>query len=66
MFRSQIAKRHIQAEEQDLYLFMLAATWADDIRRKEGYDKGRWHYISIPYKPEGQPESVKTRPRAIA
>ena len=61
MFRSQIEKRHLQAEEQDLYLFMLAARWADDIRGKEEYDRGRWHYINIPYKPVGQPDSVKTR-----
>ena len=61
MFRPQIEKRRIQAEEQDLYLFMLAARWADDIRGKEEYDRGRWHYINIPYKPVGQPNTVKSR-----
>ena len=57
MFRPQIEKRHISAEEQDLYLFMMAARWADDIGGNKESDRGRWHYTNIPYKPEGQAES---------
>ena len=61
-FRPEIERLELSAEEQDIYLFMLASRWADDIRDNENFNRGEWHYINIPYKPEGQPESVKTRP----
>src|SRR5262249_16546996 len=32
-------------EEQDLYLFMLAARWPDDIRHDPAFHHGAWHYI---------------------
>ncbi len=47
-------------EEQDLYLFMLTARWPDDIRQDPTFHHGAWHYINLPYKPEGQPASVQT------
>ena len=38
---------------------MLAARWPDDIRGKKKYDHPKWHYINYPFKPAGQPDSVK-------
>src|SRR5262245_18543756 len=35
-------------DEKDLYLFMLAARWADDIRDDSEYHHGPWHYINVP------------------
>ena len=48
--------------DRDLYLFMLAARWADDIRGNKDYDQPVWHYINYPFKPDGQPDSVKALP----
>lgn len=56
---SQLAQ--IGIADQDLYLFMLAARWPDDIRGDDDYDHPTWHYINIPFKPDGQPDSVVTR-----
>jgi hypothetical protein len=41
--------------ERGLYLFMMAARWADDIRGDPRYDRPPWHYIGLPFKPPGQP-----------
>lgn len=46
-------------DEKDLYLFMQSARWADDIRPDQEFHKGEWHYINLPIKPAGQPDSVK-------
>jgi hypothetical protein len=45
-------------------LFMLAPKWADDVRTldREQHHQGPWHYINWPFKPDGEPESVGTRP----
>jgi hypothetical protein len=44
---------------------MLAARWADDIRMKDRLqNRGPWHYINLAFKPEGQPDSVRTKPPA--
>jgi len=56
----RLAQLHLSPEEQDLYLFMLAARWPDDIRGDPTFHHGAWHYINLPYKPEGQPASVQT------
>ena len=34
--------------DENLYLFMLAARWADDIRGEAEYDRPAWHYINYP------------------
>jgi hypothetical protein len=47
-------------EDRGKYLFMHAACWADDIRGSRKYDHPAWHYINNPFKPDGQPDSVKT------
>ena len=45
-------------QDQERYLFMLAARWPDDIRGDKAFDHPLWHYIDYPYKPPGQPDSV--------
>jgi S1/P1 Nuclease len=41
---------------------MQAARWADDIRTQDRtQNRPSWHYINLPFKPEGQPDSVQTR-----
>src|SRR5215472_14395918 len=55
----RLAQLNLSAEEQELYLFMLAARWPDDIRGDAAFHHGAWHYINLPYTPEGQPASVQ-------
>jgi len=44
-------------ENKDIYLFMLAARWPDDIRKDSEYDHPEWHYINLPYHPPGHAPS---------
>jgi S1/P1 Nuclease len=46
---------------------MQAARWADDVRSNDkAQNRPPWHFINIPFKPEGQPASVQTRePEAV-
>lgn len=47
--------------QQGEILFMHAARWADDIRTEARPQReARWHFINWPFKPEGEPESIKT------
>jgi S1/P1 Nuclease len=39
----------VPAGDRDLYLFMLAAKWADDAR-KTSEDRPTWHYVNLPFK----------------
>jgi len=49
----------VPAEDRDLYLFMLAARWSDDVRKKyPEYDKPAWHYVNIPFRPGGTGSSI--------
>jgi len=48
----------IGEDDRDLYLFMLAGRWADDIRGTEDYDHPTWHYTNGYYKPPGTPDTV--------
>ena len=43
--------KQVSASDQDLYLFMLAARWSDDVRGDIEYDRPVWHYVDIPYRP---------------
>jgi hypothetical protein len=48
--------------DNDLMLFMQAARWPDDIRiQDKAQNRPSWHYINLPFKPEGQPDSVQAR-----
>jgi S1/P1 Nuclease len=40
---------NVPAADRDLYLFMLAAKWADDAR-KTTEDRPTWHYVNLPFK----------------
>jgi S1/P1 Nuclease len=56
LWKTQVEQ--IPESERDLFLFMLAGRWADDIRGDKTYDNPPWHYINYPFKPDGQPDSV--------
>jgi hypothetical protein len=44
-----------------LVLFMQAARWADDIRAQDkAQNRPRWHYINLPFKPEGNHQLYKS------
>jgi hypothetical protein len=48
--------------DHGLVLFMQASRWADDIRTQDkAQNRPPWHYINLPFKPEGQPRSVQIR-----
>jgi hypothetical protein len=48
--------------QRDLALFMQASRWADDIRSQDkAQSRPSWHYINLPFKPEGQPADVQIR-----
>ena len=50
------------AEDADEVLFMLAARWPDDIRRRKEYDLPAEHYIDVAFIPRGQPAALKAPP----
>ncbi|MGA2797824.1 MAG: S1/P1 nuclease [Thermoguttaceae bacterium] len=55
----------LPAANRDCGLFMLAAEWPDVVRsdkKHTEYNHPKWHYTDEPFKPAGQPESVKTLP----
>lgn len=52
-------RRQVGMRNHDLYLFMYAARWADDIRGTE-WHCGDCHFINYAFKPVGQPASVPT------
>src|SRR5262245_30269659 len=43
---------NIPEDQRDLYLFMLATRWADDIRKKRRDDHPNWHFVNFPFKPD--------------
>jgi hypothetical protein len=44
----------VPVTDRDMLLFMQAARWADDIRiRDKAQNRPRWHYVNLPFKPEG-------------
>jgi hypothetical protein len=45
--------------DRDVYLFMLVACWADDVQGQRRYEHPKWHYINLPFKPRGEPDSVR-------
>ena len=48
--------------ERDQVLFMQASRWADAIRSQDkAQNRPSWHYINLPFKPDGQPADVQTR-----
>jgi len=60
-WKSQLEK--LPEPERDEMLFMLAARWADDIRtRDKAESRLPWHYIDFPFKPEGEPATIRPYP----
>jgi hypothetical protein len=58
----QARLQDVPVVERDLVLFMQAARWADDIRTQDrAQNRPSWHYINLPFKPDGQPPSVQIR-----
>ena len=58
----QARLQDVPLADHGLVLFMQAARWPDDIRiRDRQHHRGTWHYINLPFKPEGQPASVQIR-----
>ena len=51
-------------QDQERYLFMLAARWPDDIRGDKAFDHPQWHYIDYLYRPSGRPASLPGPPPA--
>ena len=50
-------------DKHDLYLFMYAARWPDDVRGTNLHCE-KCHYINFPFRPPGQPASVIEQPPA--
>jgi len=49
----------VPQDDRDLCLFMLAARWPDDIRKKyPEYDRPAWHSVKIPYRPGKERERI--------
>lgn len=46
-WESQISATPLANENADLYLFEMAARWADDVRQTP-YDRPSWHFINLP------------------
>src|SRR5262249_25617803 len=63
----QARLQDVPVADHGLVLFMQAARWADDIRANDKQQhRALWHYINWPFKPDGQPASVRTRePEAV-
>ena len=58
----QARLQDVPVADRDMVLFMQAARWADDIRSNDrAQNRPPWHYINLPFKPEGQPASVQIR-----
>ena len=53
---------NIAEADRDLFLFMSAARWADDIRNDQAEHRGKWHYINHPIKWKDEPDSVQAFP----
>jgi len=62
-WRPQLEKLPLADREE--MLFMLASRWTDDIRTNDqAQHRGPWRYVNFPFKPEGQPDSVRATPPA--
>ena len=58
----QSSLQDVPVSDYGLVLFMQAARWADDIRTQDkAQNRPPWHYINLPFKPEGHPDSVQIR-----
>ena len=52
----------VPVADHGLVLFMQASRWADDVRSQgKAQNRPSWHYINLPFKPDGQPADVQMR-----
>jgi hypothetical protein len=52
----------VPVADHGLVLFMQAARWPDDVRiRDKAQNRPSWHYVNLPFKPEGQPATLQIR-----
>lgn len=51
----------VDPQDRELYLFMLAARWADDIRGSSPLNDPKAHFVDLPFVPPGLP-GVATAP----
>jgi hypothetical protein len=52
----------VPVADHGLVLFMQASRWADDVRSQgKAQNRPSWHYINLPFKPDGQPANVQIR-----
>jgi hypothetical protein len=52
----------VPVADHGLVLFMQASRWADDVRSQgKAQNRPSWHYITLPFKPDGQPADVQMR-----
>lgn len=56
-----IRKSPVGMRNHDLYVFMFAARWPDDMRDNPEIHCGSCHFINYAFKPDGQPDSVITK-----
>jgi hypothetical protein len=56
-----IKRSPVGLRNHDLYVFMFAARWPDDMRDNPDIHCGSCHFINYPFKPDGQPDSVTTK-----
>ena len=58
----QTRLQDVPVADRDMLLFMRASRCADDIRTQDkAQSRPSWHYINLPFKPEGQPADVQIR-----
>ena len=56
MVRFNAAKNGEFTSDDTAYGFVTASCWMDDIRAlRDQYDFGKWHYINLPFNPDGVP-----------
>jgi len=52
---SHTEQANISRQDRNLFLFMLAARWPDDVRSipdEKQFNHPKWHYVDIPYTPD--------------
>ena len=58
----QARLQDVPVADHNLVLFMQATRWADDIRTLDkAQNRPPWHYVNLPFNPEGQPATVQIR-----
>jgi hypothetical protein len=47
------------------YHFVTASCWMDDMRAMPGYPWAKWHYVTIPWTPDGQSFALPPPPHVV-